>query len=223
MRIAHPVPRTPAVTHGDFAPREPDIPDPHPQRLHRTQAADIHSAINTSVPHMLEWRRLKAALFAHDGVVYAKQPLGGPEQVLEYLGRSTHRVAISNERLVAVDERDVAFRVRAEGAGKRRTLRLAGQEFVRRFLLHVLPTGFKRIRHYGLLAPSRKALRLAAARAALGVPPPDPAVVEPIAHFMRRVARFDVAACPCWRVGRMVTSGPLPASRPTPAVPRAPP
>lgn len=170
-----------------------------------------------------EWRRLKTALFAHDWVVYAKQPLGGPEQVLEYLGRYTHRVAISNERLVAVNAHGVAFRVRADGAGKKRTLRLAGEEFVRRFLLHVLPTGFKRIRHYGLLAPSRKTSRLPAARAALGVPPPDPAVVEPVADFMRRVAHFNIAACPCCRIGRMVTTGPLPVSRPVPAVPRGPP
>lgn len=169
-----------------------------------------------------EWRRLRAALFAHDWVVYAKQPLGGPEQVLEYLGRYTHRVAISNERIVAVDAREVAFRVRAD-AGKKRTLRLAGEEFVRRFLLHVLPAGFKRIRHYGLLAPSRKASRLPAARAALGVPPPDPAVVASVADFMHRVARFDVAACPCCRVGRMVRAGSLPASRPQPAIPRGPP
>lgn len=170
-----------------------------------------------------QWRQLKAALFAHDWVVYAKQPLGGPEQVLEYLGRYTHRVAIANERLVAVEAQAVAFRVRADGAGKRRTLRLPGEEFVRRFLLHVLPTGFKRIRHYGLLAPSRKAFRLGAARAVLGVPPPDPAVVEPVADFMRRVARFDIAACPCCRLGRMVTTGALPVSRKTPAVPRGPP
>lgn len=170
-----------------------------------------------------EWRQLKAALFAHDWVVYAKQPLGGPEQVLEYLGRYTHRVAISNERLVAVDAQEVAFRVRADDAGKKRTVRLAGTEFVRRFLLHVLPMGFKRLRHYGLLAPSRKAVRLPAARDALGVPPPDPAVVESVADFMRRVARFEVAACPCCRIGRMVTTGPLPVSRLASAVPRGPP
>jgi hypothetical protein len=146
-----------------------------------------------------------------------------PAQVLEYLGRYTHRVAISNERIMAVDDREVAFRVRADDAGKKRTLRLAGEEFVGRFLQHVLPTGFKRIRHYGLLAPSRKAVRLAAARAALNLPPPDPAVVESIADFMRRVARFDIAVCPCCRVGRMVTTGPLPVSRPLPSIPRGPP
>ncbi|MDY0014319.1 MAG: hypothetical protein RBS40_15705 [Rhodocyclaceae bacterium] len=73
------------------------------------------------------------------------------------------------------------------------------------------------------MAPSRKAARLAAARGALNLPPPDPAVVESVADFMRRVARFDIAACPCCRVGRMVTTGPLPVSRPLPTIPRGPP
>lgn len=174
----------------------------------------------------LAWRQLGTALFAHDWVVYAKQPLGGPEPVLDYLGRYTHRVAISNERIVAVEANTVAFRVRADDTGKRRTLHLAGSEFVRRFLLHVLPTGFKRIRHYGLLAPSRKTQRLAAARAALGLPATDPAVVESVTDFMRRVARVDIAACPCCGSGRMVTIAPLPPlppRRPSPAAPRAPP
>lgn len=158
-----------------------------------------------------DWRRLKAALYAHEWVVYAKQPLGGPEQVLEYLGRYTHRVAISNERIVAVDGADVAFRVRAEvGTGKKRTLRLTGETFIERFLLHVLPRGFKRIRHYGLLAPAHKARGLARARAALGVPAPDPLVIESVADFMRRVARLEWCACPHCRTGRFVVSAPLP-------------
>jgi hypothetical protein len=93
------------------------------------------------------WRALCRELYAHDWVVYAKQPLGGPEQVLEYLARYTHRVAISNERLVGMDEKTVRFRVRAT-QGKR-VLRLPAEEFIARFLLHVLPDGFKRIRHYG--------------------------------------------------------------------------
>ena len=117
------------------------------------------------------WGDLIARLYAHDWVVYAKQPLGGPAQVLEYLGRYTHRVAISNERIVGMDEDSVSLRVRDWTQGnRRRTLRLPAHTFIERFLLHVLPTGFKRIRHYGLLGPARKALKLAQARAALSVP-----------------------------------------------------
>ena len=141
-------------------------------------------------PLTVDWPRLKPRLYAHDWVVYAKQPLGGPAAVLEYLGRYTHRVAISNERIVGIEDKDVAFRVRADAtSGKKRTLRLPGPEFIARFLQHVLPSGFKRIRHYGLLSPARKKVGLAAARAALDVPPPQPAVIESLADFMRRVAR----------------------------------
>ncbi len=149
------------------------------------------------------WRELKRRLYVHDWVVYAKQPLGGPAQVLEYLGRYTHRVAISNERILGIDDGAVALRVRlnAEG-GKKRTLRVPGTEFIARFLQHVLPRGFKRIRHYGLLGPAHKRARLAAARRALGVPQPQPAVIESVAAFMQRVANIEWAICPHCREGR---------------------
>lgn len=155
-------------------------------------------------PADVDWPRFKSQLHAHDWVVYAKQPLGGPEAVLDYLGRYTHRVAISNERIVGIDGDEVAFRVRAEaGGGKKRTLRLRGVAFIGRFLLHVLPAGFKRIRHYGLLSPARKRSGLAAARAALDMPAPSPALVESVADFLRRVARIEQARCPCCGRGLM--------------------
>lgn len=133
------------------------------------------------------WQALKQDLYAHDWVVYAKQPLGGPQAVLAYLGRYTHRVAISNERIIGIANDQVAFRVRADAEGRKRTLRLPGGEFIARFLLHVLPSGFKRIRHYGLLSPARKKIGLAA-RSALAVPPPEPVIIESVAAFLRRVA-----------------------------------
>ncbi len=151
------------------------------------------------------WRALLARLFAHEWVVYAKQPLGGPAQVLEYLGRYTHRVAISNERIVGVDDREVWFRVRAEASGHtRRTVALPAQTFIERFLLHVLPKGFKRIRHYGLLGPAGKAVKLAQARAALSEPAPDPGVVESVAAFMRRIDRIEWMRCPHCGNGALV-------------------
>jgi len=142
------------------------------------------------------WQNLKQDLYAHDWVVYAKQPLGGPQAVLDYLGRYTHRVAISNERIIGIANDQVAFRVRADAEGKKRVLRLAGSEFIARFLLHVLPSGFKRIRHYGLLSPARKKVWLAAARSALAVPPPEPAIIESVAAFLHRVARLESMCCP---------------------------
>ena len=115
------------------------------------------------------WRTLCAALRRHEWVVYAKQPLGGPAQVLEYLGRYTHRVAISNERILGMEGSRVRFRVRDSANGNRKkVMRLEAGEFIGRFMQHVLPGGFKRIRHYGLLGPAHKAANLAAARAALG-------------------------------------------------------
>ena len=174
-------------------------------------------------PSAVDWPRLKPRLYAHDWVVYAKQPLGGPEQVLEYLGRYTHKVAISNERIVGIEGSTVALRVRADPAsGKKRTVRLQGTEFIGRFLQHVLPSGFKRIRHYGLLSAARKKAALPAARAALGMSPPEPAMIESVADFMRRVARIEHAHCPVCRNGRLQVVATLLPERWRP-VPRAPP
>jgi len=101
------------------------------------------------------FRQWLAPLRSTEWVVYAKRPFAGPEQVLAYLSRYTHRVAISNSRLIAFDDRGVTFRwkdYRAKGRTRYKTMTLAASEFIRRFLLHVLPGGFHRIRHYGLLA-----------------------------------------------------------------------
>ncbi len=115
-------------------------------------------------------------------VVYAKPPFAGPEAVLAYLSRYTHRVAISNRRLLAFDETGVTFRFkdyRRNGADRQQVMTLGSDEFIRRFLLHVLPRGFHRIRHYGLLASSARKVSLARARELLAVaPPPDDDVPE---------------------------------------------
>ena len=107
-------------------------------------------------------------------VVYAKRPFAGPAAVLAYLSRYTHRVAIANSRLVALDERGVTFKwkdYRQTGATRHKTMTLAADEFMRRFLLHVLPGGFHRIRHYGLIANSGRRENLARARELLNVAP----------------------------------------------------
>jgi hypothetical protein len=126
-------------------------------------------------------------------VVYAKRPFAGPGAVLTYLSRYTHRVAISNRRLVAMDENGVAFRwkdYRAKGRTRHKTMTLAPEEFMRRFLLHVLPSGFHRIRHYGLLANAGRRANLAKVRALLDVPTPelvrDETTVAPAPTFVCR-------------------------------------
>jgi hypothetical protein len=111
-------------------------------------------------------------------VVYAKRPFSGPEAVLACLSRYTHRVAISNSRLVACDDRGVTFRwkdYREHGRTRYKTMTVATDEFMRRFLLHVLPSGFHRIRHYGLLANANRKTHIATAREVLHQPPPPPA------------------------------------------------
>jgi hypothetical protein len=123
------------------------------------------------------FRQWLAPLRSCEWVVYAKPPFAGPEQVLAYLSRYTHRVAISNRRLIAFDQHGVTFRwkdYRAKGRTRYKTMTLAAGEFIRRFLLHVLPTGFHRIRHYGLLANAGRKDNLAMARQLLNQPAPVP-------------------------------------------------
>ena len=177
-------------------------------------------------------RRRMHRLRATPWVVYAKTPLAGPAAVLDYLARYTHRTAIGHERIVCVRDDAVALRVRAEHGGKK-IVRIEGAEFVGRFLQHVLSPGFKRIRHYGLLAAAHKTQRLAQARAALRMPAPRPIAVQTAAEFMRRVARIDIDRCPqCQQPWRAIEHcapqrGPLwpragPAAALTAARPQAP-
>ena len=141
----------------------------------------------------------------HDWVVYAKRPLAGPTQVLEYLGRYTHRVAISNERLVSHTDDVVRFRWRDYADGDRvKIMTLAAEEFIRRFLLHVVPDGFVRIRHFGFLANRTRRAKLARCRALLA-PPPAPATsaIESVAALMRRLTGIDIERCPVCQQGQL--------------------
>ena len=111
-----------------------------------------------------------------DWVVYAKPPFAGPAQVLDYVGRYTHRIAIANQRILDIEAGQVRFRYtdyRAKGRARQKTMRLAATEFIRRVLVHVLPPGFHRIRYYGLLAHRRRQAHLATCRHLLSMPPPD--------------------------------------------------
>lgn len=144
------------------------------------------------------------ALRGHDWVVYAKTPLAGPADVVDYLSRYTHRTAIGHERLLGISADAVRLRVRGDDHGGRRTVSMPGEQFVDRLLQHVLPSGFKRIRHYGLLAPCAKTQRLAQARRLLAMPAANAKAQEDARAFMKRVAGRDIDTCPdCggrWRV-----------------------
>jgi hypothetical protein len=146
-------------------------------------------------------------------VVYAKPPFGGPEQVLAYLGRYTHRVAIANSRLVSVTDDHVAFRWKDyRHRGRSKVMTLAADEFIRRFLLHTLPDGFHRIRHYGFLANGHRAAKLALCRRLL-----DPATTDAPADDAGDEASLrGPGRCPCCG-GMMMLTGILP-----PLMPRRP-
>jgi Putative transposase len=131
-----------------------------------------------------------------DWVVYSKEPFGGPEQVLRYMARYTHRVAISNSRLVAIDG-GVSFKwkdYRLDAPARIKVMTLTPDEFIRRFLIHVLPAGFHRIRHYGLFAKSQREHKLARARQLLNVPAPQP---EPSGAENIDAADRNVLPQPC--------------------------
>jgi Putative transposase len=140
-----------------------------------------------------------------DWVVYAKRPFGGPQQVLDYLGRYTHRVAIANSRLVGLDEAQVRFRWKDyRQPEKPKVMALKADEFIRRFLLHVVPDGFRRIRHFGFLANTHRTARLATIRNLLAVP--APAVDNQPSDYRTRYAILtgrSLDVCPCCG-GRML-------------------
>ena len=153
------------------------------------------------------------ALRRHEWVVYAKTPLAGPAAVLDYLSRYTHRTAIGNERLVAIAGDKVLLRVRADDSGGKRTIAIDGVQFIARFLQHVLPPGFRRIRHYGLLAPAAKTQRLALARQLLAMPAANPRALEDAQAFMRRVAGIEINRCPHCKIGHWHVIEHCPADR----------
>ena len=151
--------------------------------------------------HLDEARAFKAYLAPLrniEWVVYAKRPFGGPQAVIAYLSRYTHRVAISNHRLISADETAVTFKwkdYRIEGPDRYKTMSLDTPEFIRRFLIHVLPKGFHRIRHYGLLASANRAANIAHARKLLAVPsrPKQPETPKAAIDQPRLLPR----PCPC--------------------------
>ena len=160
---------------------------------------------------------LLSPLYETGWVVYAKPPFGGPRQVLRYLARYTHRVAISNDRLLRLEGEQVVFTWRDRADGDRvRTMRLHAHEFLRRFLLHVLPDGFVRIRSYGLLANRNRRETVARCREVLGVPEEDapPPPPEPLgwAELLARLTGTDPTRCPRCGAGLVLAAREIPAA-----------
>jgi Putative transposase len=145
-------------------------------------------------------------------IVYAKKPFGSPQTVLDYLGRYAHRVALSNDRILNVDHDQVtlSYRDRKDG-DRKKTILLDAHEFIRRFLLHVLPDGFMRIRHFGFLANRSKKQALPQCRKLLDL---DPALadrpVESAKDLLLQITGVDLSRCPCCHNGTMIVVGNLP-------------
>jgi hypothetical protein len=160
--------------------------------------------------------QLVETLQAKQWITYSKQPFGGPEQVLEYLGRYTHRVAISNNRIIAIDRGRVTFSYKDRSDGNKvKEVTVAAKEFIRRFLLHVLPSGFVKIRYFGFLAHANKKECIPLLQKLI-----DPKakhtekLIETVQEMMLRLTGVDISICPECGLGKMSYIGELSVMQP---------
>ena len=153
-----------------------------------------------------QFLKLLSVLWDKQWITYAKQPFGGPEQVLEYLGRYTHRVAITNNRIIAIDDGRVTFKYRDRSDGdKEKELTISAHEFIRRFLLHVLPRGFTKIRYYGFLAHANKKTCIELIRMLIDATTAYvQKLVESVQETMLRLTGIDIGCCPQCGKGKLV-------------------
>ena len=177
------------------------------QRAWDRQRLRFHGNLH-ELEHPKAWEGWLEPLRTKDWVVYSKPPFGGPQQVLKYLARYTHRVAISNQRLVSLDDGKVTFRYRDYAHDNaQRTMTLDGCEFLRRFLLHVLPSGFMRIRYYGFLANRHRAEKLQRARLLLRLENGSSQIPDSLPDALQAhgIAPDEPELCPQCKQGRLLT------------------
>lgn len=170
-----------------------------------------------------EFLRYLKPLSKSEWVVYAKPPFAGPEKVLDYVGRYTHRVAISNNRLLDIEDGQVRFGYKDyRDHSQQKTMTLSAEEFIRRFLLHVLPRGFHRIRYFGFLGNSHRQEKLAQCRQLLGMAPPavpsEPTVVQDYRDRYETLTGKSLRQCPFCHRGQMVIVGEILAPKGLPAI-----
>ena len=158
-----------------------------------------------------QFMELLSVLWDTQWITYAKQPFGGPAQVLEYLGRYTHRVAITNNRIIAIEDGSVRFSYRDRSDdNKEKELTVGADEFIRRFLLHVLPCGFTKIRYYGFLAHANKKTCIGLIRTLIGAPTAyAQKLEESVQQIMLRVTGVDICCCPQCGEGTLVYVRPI--------------
>lgn len=150
-------------------------------------------------------KNVRKALYSKGWVVYAKRPFGGPKQVIEYLGRYTHKVAISNHRIKKIENGKVTFSYKDYSHNSRqKQMPLDATEFLRRFCLHILPKGFRKMRHYGFLS-NRNAGKLSIQQMHMGIlPQPKQKLKKEWKEVAKEKLNYDVDVCPCCKVGKMI-------------------
>ncbi len=158
-----------------------------------------------------QFKKLKESLYSKKWVVYIQKPIKHPEYVLEYLGRYTHRVAISNHRIISVNDGKVTFKYKNRKTSQTVSCTLTAVEFIRRFLLHSLPVGFMRIRHFGFLSNRHKTERIRKIRSFLGqAEEPDKGAKQSIEEMMFKLTGTDITLCPLCKKGKMRVVAQLP-------------
>jgi len=183
------------------------------EAAYRHGMVELHGQLE-GLRGLTTWTRAILEVRRKEWVVYAKPPFGGPTQVLKYLARYTHRVAISNQRIVSLDHQQVVFRWKDRSEQQERIMAISGVEFVRRFLLHVLPKGFVRIRHYGFMANRVRDERIGLARRLLHPRSQLEGAPSPRSGPSPLPTPFD--RCPCCHTGRLVIVEDFPPSHPFP-------
>jgi hypothetical protein len=149
------------------------------------------------------YQSLKQRLFAKNWVVSVREPVQDPQQVLDYLARYTHRVAIANSRIQSLENGMVTFTAKNRKKNRTEPITISAVEFIRRFLLHSLPTGLVRIRHFGFLANRNRKAHLTATRALIGLAPATPSAPASLEELIDRLTGIDITTCPCCHQGKM--------------------
>ncbi len=148
------------------------------------------------------WARLRGALYRHEWVVYAKRPFAEPQYLLRYLGRYINRIAIANHRIQSIEDGIIAFSYLDNRDGQEKVMRLPADEFIRRFLTHILPKGFRRVRYYGFLVNSRRQEKLTRCRELLGLSEPDKPYIADMDAFLAKLG-IDHTLCAVCGQGKM--------------------
>ena len=164
-----------------------------------------------------EYKKLKHKLYARKWIVDVRDPVKNPEHVLEYLARYTHRVAIANSRITALQDGMVTFKINNRKQNRIEPVTITAVEFIRRFLLHSLPKGFVRIRHYGFLANRNRTANLNAIRQLMGSSVPTEKQLASVKEMMLKLTSIDITACPCCNKGRMQPVVEIPKRRAPPS------